>query len=55
MPLNKDKGLSETIKACLKEREEKGSPSISALLEMLLDTLVKGKWSKVNGRIKAHS
>jgi len=43
MPLNKDKGLSEIIKAYLKEREEKGSPSIRALLEMLLDTLMKGK------------
>jgi len=40
-PINKDKVLSEIIKSYLEEREKKGSPPIRALLEMLLDTLMK--------------
>ena len=41
--IDKDKVISEILKSYLEEREQKGSPSIRALLEMLLDTLMKAE------------
>ena len=41
--VDKDKLISEIVKSYLEEKEQKGSPPIRALLEMLLDTLMKAE------------
>lgn len=41
--VDKDKVISEILKSYLEEKEKKGSPPIRALLEMLLDTLMKAE------------
>jgi len=45
--INKDKVFSEILKSYLEESERKGSLYIRALLEMLLDTLIRRKGTSI--------